>query len=65
MNNKKVGICYNYYCDGCMLKEIEENKAVYKCVTCEDVTLCETCFVGNKHIKHSFICKPTNVKKWK
>ena len=22
MNIKKVGICYNYYCDGCWLKEI-------------------------------------------
>ena len=29
-----------YYCDGCQLREISTSETVYKCVHCEDVTLC-------------------------
>lgn len=63
--NKKVGKEYNYYCDGCQLKEICSNETVYKCVHCEDVTLCENCFKLGRHIKHSFICKYGAEKKWR
>lgn len=40
MNNKKIGLSFNYYCDGCELREISANEIVYKCIECEDVTLC-------------------------
>jgi hypothetical protein len=60
-----VGYSFNYYCDGCQLNEISETETVYKCVYCEDVTLCESCFKLGKHIKHPFIFKYGGDKKWK
>ena len=37
---------------------------MFKCVFCEDVTLCESCFKVGKHIKHSFICKSASDRRW-
>ena len=65
LNHKRVGKEYNYYCDGCQMREIEPNEPVYKCIHCEDVILCEYCFRQNKHIKHSFIWKQERDKKWR
>ena len=32
--NKKIGKEYNYYCDGCQLRQIGAQETVYKCVHC-------------------------------
>ena len=42
--SKKVGVEFNYYCEGCELKEIGDNQDAYKCMFCEDFVLCSSCF---------------------
>lgn len=37
-----------FYCDSCR-KVIKENKIKYDCATCEDFTLCKSCFKGTQH----------------
>jgi protein KRI1 len=37
-----------FYCDEC-LKAIKENKIKYECETCEDYTLCKSCFSSKNH----------------
>lgn len=43
----------DFQCEGCGQGKIKDN--IYKCVLCEDFSLCEMCFEGNKHNKHPFI----------
>lgn len=40
-------------CKGCGIDKIPGT--IYKCLLCEDYSLCVACFSANKHVKHPFI----------
>jgi len=57
--NQEDVVHYGVICDNCYKKQFKGIR--YKCLTCVDFDLCQTCYDSHKHVDHEFqVIKKSN-----